>query len=439
MAKSQCEPCECRLALSISLNAPADPVLRITGTSKDDIVVVRRDSLQVVASLNGTTRTFPRSDVNSVTVETYRGNDQVTVDGLNSTIVLAAGEDRFTGGFGLHVVQGNEGADTLAGGPSRNALVGGPGNDLIEGGRLSDTLRGDEGDDTLLGGVGGGLDALYGGAGNDLLRGGDGADTLTGDDGADTLLGESSNDDVNAALGDLCDGGEGVDQLLLESVGRVEFGSPRPGDALEGILRIVKFEDLFSGDPVTIDASAAPEGIRMVTIADATMIGSAFDDRITCGRNSIVDAAAGNDTVAVRGAGGAQPALTTVNLGEGNDRLQTFDDAPVSVDGGAGDDLIRGSKLTDTLLGGLGRDTLRGLDGNDRLEGGGGNDSLEGGAGADRLYGQNGNDTLNGGGGNDLLFGGPSSADTIIGGAGDNDRAADDDKDSYSTVEVLLS
>lgn len=382
---------------------------------------------------------FPRSDVNSVTVETYRGNDQVTVDGLNSTIVLAAGEDRFTGGFGLHVVQGNEGADTLAGGRSRNALIGGPGNDLIEGGRLSDTLRGDEGDDTLIGGIGGGLDALYGGAGNDLLRGGDGADTLTGDDGADTLLGESSSDEVNAGLGDLCDGGEGVDRLLWEGVGRVEFGKPRPEDSSQGILRVINLEKLFAAEAVIIDASDAPVGVNITTQADATVIGSPFDDAISCRNNCTVLAGSGNDAVAVSGAGGAPPALTTVNLGDGDDKLQTFDDAPVSVDGGVGDDSIAGSKLADTLLGGLGRDTLSGLDGNDRLEGAGGNDSLNGGAGADRLHGQNGNDTLNGGGGNDLLFGGSSSTDTIIGGAGDNDRAADDDKDTYSTVEVLLS
>lgn len=156
------------------------------------------------------------------------------------------------------------------------------------------------------------------------------------------------------------------------------------------------------------------------------------DIRLPLNVGATVDAGSGNDSVRGRNTS------RTIRGGPGDDFLVGSFRADF-ISGGDGNDTIDGDNSDDTLLGDLGNDLILGGVGNDRLEGAGGNDSLNGGAGADRLYGQNGNDTLNGGGGNDLLFGGPSSADNIIGGAGDNDRAADDDKDSYSTVEVLLS
>ena len=66
----------------------------------------------------------------------------------------------------------------------------------------------------------------------------------------------------------------------------------------------------------------------------------------------------------------------------------------VNVDGGAGNDTLIGSGVSDSLLGGAG---------NDSLLGGGGNDLLDGQAGLDTLTGGAGNDTLDGGVGVDLL------------------------------------
>jgi Ca2+-binding RTX toxin-like protein len=123
------------------------------------------------------------------------------------------------------------------------------------------------------------------------------------------------------------------------------------------------------------------------------------------------------------------------------------------IDGGGGDDTIRGGDLGNDLLGGAGNDTLvggtlddwlLGGDGNDRLFAGaatttfaagnataenaaiaidGGNgDYLEGGAGDDALYGGRGSDWLNGGAGVDRLLGG-AGGDILAGGAG-NERGA---------------
>ena len=71
----------------------------------------------------------------------------------------------------------------------------------------------------------------------------------------------------------------------------------------------------------------------------------------------------------------------------------------VTLDGGAGADVLRGSGGADTIKGGSGvdNDTLYGGDGADTLDGGTGNDTLYGEAGADKLYGRDGNDSLNAG------------------------------------------
>ena len=64
------------------------------------------------------------------------------------------------------------------------------------------------------------------------------------------------------------------------------------------------------------------------------------------------------------------------------------------------------------------------------------NDILIGGFN-DRIWGHGGRDTLDGGGGNDTMFGVPEDADTLRGGSG-NDSAAQDAKDLYDSVEVML-
>ena len=65
-------------------------------------------------------------------------------------------------------------------------------------------------------------------------------------------------------------------------------------------------------------------------------------------------------------------------------------------------------------------------------------DTYRGSSAANRLFGLAGADTLIGGGGNDRMFGGPDDADKILGGSG-TDSAAQDDKDTYESIEVLLS
>ncbi len=89
-----------------------------------------------------------------------------------------------------------------------------------------------------------------------------------------------------------------------------------------------------------------------------------------------------------------------VNAVGGDDqvRVSTSVKIPVTLRGGAGNDLLVGGSGDDSLFGGAGADKLLGHLGNDLLNGGPGEDELFGGAG---------NDVLRGGPGEDLLSGGP--------------------------------
>ena len=82
--------------------------------------------------------------------------------------------------------------------------------------------------------------------------------------------------------------------------------------------------------------------------------------------------------------------------------------------GMAGNDLLFGGQLADTIDGGDGDDTLYGYAGNDSLIGGNGDDTLDGGDGNDSLTGGKGNDRLMGGAGNDTyVFNQGDGIDTI--------------------------
>jgi Ca2+-binding RTX toxin-like protein len=106
-----------------------------------------------------------------------------------------------------------------------------------------------------------------------------------------------------------------------------------------------------------------------------------------------------------------------VRLGPGRDVGRA---AGARVDGGPGDDELRGWGDGSVIAGGAGRDELFAF---------GGYQFLLGGSGVDSIVGGRGGDSLNGGRGADVMTGGPGR-DFIYGGAGDDRiRASDPDRD----------
>ena len=93
--------------------------------------------------------------------------------------------------------------------------------------------------------------------------------------------------------------------------------------------------------------------------------------------------------------------------GTGHDTLNASRlSTPVMIDGGEGNDLIRGGRGDDLLVGGAGHDLIWGGDGADILLGGDGNDLLWGDGGYNLLIGGDGRDLLFGGQLEDILLGG---------------------------------
>ena len=276
-------------------------------------------------------------------------DDNVTVSVANGLLVHGQ-----TGG-GL-----NSGADwdsatpgdqtVPADGQSKIAINGGGGNDAItviakNTEVASVTLNGEAGDDVLTGADS--ADLLNGGDGNDRLVGGKGNDTMNGDAGNDTMV--WNNGDAT----DTVDGGAGNDTTEVN-------GSPTAGD-------------VFTVDP---DANTGQVKFQRTNLVPFTIHSTA--------ENMRVSGLGGDDSLTAHDGVGARTLL--------------------SVDGGAGNDVVNGS------------------DGPDLITGGEGNDTLSGGAGDDRIVGDRGNDTMNGGAGDDtLVWNNGDATDVINGDAGRDD------------------
>lgn len=85
----------------------------------------------------------------------------------------------------------------------------------------------------------------------------------------------------------------------------------------------------------------------------------------------------------------------------------------------AGQTVLYGTHLNDTINGSAAADTLYGNDGNDTITGGAGADKIYGGAGNDVIYGNQDNDTIYAEAGNDTIYGGQGD-DALYGGIGDD-------------------
>jgi hypothetical protein len=141
----------------------------------------------------------------------------------------------------------------------------------------------------------------------------------------------------------------------------------------------------------------------------------------------VIDARSGDDVVQVLPATNGTPITQPITIrgGAGNDVIfggpgaeKIFaGDGNDIVSGGDGRDSIYGEEGNDSLRGNGASDLIDGAGGSDTLRGDAGNDNLSGGDNPDRIRGSAGNDLLQGGGGRDLL-GGEDGDDACFGGNG---------------------
>ncbi|MHA6316231.1 tandem-95 repeat protein [Altererythrobacter sp. CAU 1778] len=360
--------------------------------------------------------------------------------GPSSGVTITSGSDEISiDSFGIENV-------SLAFGTYIEDVVGSDHNDLIVGNLFANNINGGDGDDLLFGegkaaqGAGGllGFGGLSGSDGDytRISKGrlqprsvSVGGDTIDGGRGDDEIHGSRSDDRLTGGEGaDRLYGGRGDDTLYADKEDTVLDGG--------------------SGED-TVDYSDSNEaidwGADSATIKDIErIIGSDHDDtfELPSGSSGLVKINGGAGDDIIRG----NDETNTLEGGDGDDDIwgEEGDDF---IFGGDGDDRIEGGDSfyalasdKDTILAGLGDDIIDGgadddeIDGelgNDRILGGRGDDKILGGVGNDILVGGFDEDTLRGGAGNDILDGaqqdGPSgnpfdgtSPDQLWGGAGND-------------------
>lgn len=389
---------------------------------------------------------------------------------------------------GSVTLQGGAGSDLLTGSRSNDVLDGGADDDAVfqqaDGNQVlsNDFLTG-RGTDSLIGIEGAALigsetanviDARrFSGVafaatagGNDQILGGSGGIVAVPGDGDDSVTGGSANDVVAFVIAahirvtDTLAVGEGI-------------------DTLNGIENAV----MVGNDAVNVMDASAFSG-------NTLFIGEGGDDRFLVGKGLfLADGGAGTDSIVISRATITSPVnltlLSTIDIplptdpfdllsldfdfdsssvlipnieradittGSGSDSIDARAFVgQVTVSSGAGNDIIFGSDLADSINGSDGNDIIIGLGGNDNILGGAGNDGISGGdgndiinsnAGADTVSGDGGADSINGGSGDDILSGaslpgqqtvatgseldgndivnGDDGNDVLLGGAGDD-------------------
>jgi Ca2+-binding RTX toxin-like protein len=179
-------------------------ILIADGTSgADTFSVVRVGVDDVRITINNYSRTFDMDDFSGrILMRGGDGNDVMTAGAgvAKVSMIGERGNDRLTG---------NALDNTLLGGEDEDVLSGGAGDDFLDGGTGNDTLNGESGNDSLGGADGN--DTLNGGTGNDELTGGDGSDTMNGNDGNDSFLAiDGTRDTLN--------GGAGTDRAQFDDI-----------------------------------------------------------------------------------------------------------------------------------------------------------------------------------------------------------------------------
>jgi Ca2+-binding RTX toxin-like protein len=308
--------------------------------------------------------------------------------GTTENLVLHAGggNDTITAGNGVAALialtlDGGDGNDTITGGDGADLLIGGIGNDVVTGGRGNDTAQLGDGDDTFI------------------WNPGDGSDTVEGQGGFDTLQFNGSN--VGEHF-DISSNGSRV--RLARDVGAVTMdlnGVEKIALATLGGADTITVNNLGGTDvkQIAIDLSATGGGGDGA--ADTVIVnGSTSADHITValsGSSVLVNGLAAQ--VSIGGQEAANDILQINTLG-GDDTIDasalSAGQISLSIDAGAGNDVIIGSAGDDVIVGGIGNDTVTGGRGNDTALLGDDDDTFvwNPGDGSDTVEGQDGVDTL---------------------------------------------
>lgn len=294
--------------------------------------------------------------------------------------------------------------DVLVGNRGANTLSGLAGNDILDGGVGADLLYGDDGDDVLIGGSGN--DTLYGGSGSDVLRGGAGADTLVGGPDTDVAsyadaggavtinlttgvkLGADAANDIFISIDGL-EGSNFDDELVGNATANILFGG-KGDDLLQGLAGSDTYGiEKGDGDDVIVESADATGTDRLIfglgLNARDMFINRSVDDV-----NDVTLEFATGDSVFIGEQFQGTSGYGIERFAFANGATWTAADLRAAyldqVETDAADSVLAFNNANDVIQGGGGDDTLRGLSGSDTYiyEAADGNDTiLEGAAAAD--------------------------------------------------------
>jgi len=395
-------------------------------------VLFHRDPVNISMDLNGVERIdfAALGGADNVVVHDLSGTDarQVDIDlagsvGSNAgdgaqdqvTVMGTAGNDAIT--VAQHgdavIVHGLTAEVTIEHAEAQNDTLvvdGGAGDDVIDAsglgaGHIGLQLQGGDGADELIGSAGN--DLVIGGRGNDVAFLGAGDDTFTWvpGEGSDRVEGQAGFDTLKfvGAGGD-----ENID--ISDNGGRVLFHRDAANISMDlNSVERIDFAALDGADSVVVhDLSGT--GVKQVNVDLAKSLGGdtadVKQDKVTA------DGTTGDDAITVSQSGSAVTVdglPSQLNVDHADAGLDFL-----TIEGGAGNDVIDASGMPAASV----KLVLNGGNGNDVLRGGAGDDTLNGGDGNDVLAGGGGLDVLNGGAGSDIFEHGQVTIEDFQAGAG---------------------
>ena len=334
------------------------------------------------------------------------GNDlanSITGNSAANRISAGAGNDTLDGGQGDDFLTGGDGGDRLIGGVGKNTLDGGAGTDWADYAAISAALRLNFSKnsatstgitDRLLlienarGGSGG--DLLLGNSLANVLLGGEGNDSLHGGGGADSLDGGNGKDFLSAFAGDVTLRGGGDNDVLEIAQDRYQLVNGK--FTWDQALQDAQSQ---GGQLATIKDEAEWKAVSAALVRERSWLGGT--DSTKEGVWEWID----GTPWTFSNWNGPEPSNTgntehylevraesdkKWNDENGTSILNSYllerdlpavtPTAPSLLDGGDGDDLLRGGNGADNLSGGAGNDTLHGGTGANTISGGAGNDFL---------------------------------------------------------------
>jgi Ca2+-binding RTX toxin-like protein len=332
--------------------------------SADNVTIATVGVETLVTGLPATLR-ITNADATAAVTDALVVNTGGGDDTVNATALL-------TTGVSLNVDTG-AGNDEILGGAGADVLSGGAGNDVIDGNRGNDTAFMGDGDDLFV------------------WDPGDGSDTIDGQAGFDTheFNGSGTAENISLVAG-------GNDVLLTRNVGNIVMNQ----DNFERV-------EIFAGDGIDNIEIGDLRGtdvravvVDLALVADGT-VGDGVRDTVTVNgslRSEIITVTASGDDLIVNGLANTMRIANTdikdnvvVRGGDGADLISSAtlpsSSAKLTLDGGAGSDVLIAGRNDTTLLGGAGNDLLIGNAGDDTLNGGSGRDILVGGGGHDLFAG----------------------------------------------------